>query len=371
MNILCIDQYVEVGGAQRTLLDLIPAFARNGWNVHVALPGTGPLTEAVHALGLTTDAFRLGRYSKVRKTPLDILKYATAWPATARGLLRIVRHHAIDLIYVNGPRVLPAAALVARCCSLPLVFHCHNRLHQPGAVQLAGRSLSLARAQVVACCRYAAEPIRPYLESGRLRILYNGIALPETTLARPAERPRRLGVIGRIEEEKGQLEFVKAAHLLFAQFPGLTFSLVGAPLFTGHGYLQQVRQAARNLPLAFEGWKDHLADVFASLDLLVVPSSALDATPRVIIEALAMGVPVVAFAAGGIPEIIRDNQTGFLVHESTPQALAARIASVLRMSPDELMRVKKNALQAWRENYSLAAYRQDICALVQRSGTGA
>ena len=70
--------------------------------------------------------------------------------------------------------------------------------------------------------------------------------------------------------------------------------------------------------------------MFAKLDLLVVPSTPADSTPRVIIEAFSAGVPVVAFAAGGIPEIVRDGQTGFLASDFTAEALAARIRQRLR-----------------------------------------
>jgi glycosyltransferase involved in cell wall biosynthesis len=372
MNILCIDQYSELGGAQRMLLDLLPSFSERGWTIQAALPGSGPLIASLEKLGYVTYKFHSNTYTKVRKGPVEMLRYVSEWPKLSADLLRIVRNHATNLIYANGPRVLPAASWVARRCSLPLVFHCHHRLHQRTAIQLAGNSLQYARARVIACCRFAIEPLKPYISGSHLRILYNGVAAPtEAPTGTGTGKIRRIAVIGRIEEEKGQLQFVRAARSLYRQFPEIEFTLIGAPVFSDRRYLDQVQAAAARLPVTFEGWKENMADVFPSLDLVVVPSSQLDATPRVVVEALAAGIPVVAFAVGGIPEIIRDMETGFLVQQTTPEALAERIAFILGMDRAQLARIVRRARQDWQERYSLSKYRQEVGDFIQQIGMAA
>lgn len=366
MNLLCIDQYSDLGGAQRTLLDLLPSFAQRGWNIRVAASGDGPLLEAIQKLGYGAHRLHQSRYTKVRKTSSELMKYGWELPNLALALDRLVRKHKVQFLYVNGPRMLAPAACVARHRRIPLLFHCHNRLHQQSATRVAGHSLQFGRAHVVACCRYAGEPLQSYVKPERFQVLYNGIA---QTASNPLQREqpiKHVAVVGRIEEEKGQLEFVRAAHILFQRFPNVRFSIIGAPLFSSGAYLEQVKQLAANLPIAFPGWQDNLNDVFGSLDVMVVPSTFHDATPRVVIEALGAGVPVVAFSAGGIPEIIRDEETGFLVKKRTPEELAACVEQVLRMPSEQLRSLRTRAHAAWEEKYRLDNFQGAMCDAIQQ-----
>src|SRR3954470_3995247 len=148
MNILCLDQYAELGGAQRMLLDLLPSFTARGWNPYVAVPNeNGKLLERARELGYGTGSFQFGRYTKVEKTRADMFRFVRDSIRLAREFLRWVHALAIDLVYVNGPRVLPAASWAARRSSLPLLFHCHSRLHQRSAARLAAGALRFSGAQ--------------------------------------------------------------------------------------------------------------------------------------------------------------------------------------------------------------------------------
>lgn len=364
MNILCVDQFSSVGGGQSCLLDLLPAFLNRGWSVEVALPSPGPFQKKVRSLGVETHLLCTGPYTSMNKPPRETARYAMELPGLAWKLIRLCRRRKIDLLYVNGPRFLPAAACAARLLSIPSIFHCHHRITQHIAVRLTGAALRLSRAHVIACCRYAVEPLRAYINHGCLRIIYNGVGALAAPRSNAPGRGRRIGVIGRIEPEKGQLEFVAAAGLLFRQFPDCTFSIVGEPLFSGVDYLRKVKEASGDLPVEFTGWRIDIADVFANLDLLVVPSTDLDATPRVILEAFAAGVPVVAFPVGGIPELVEDGQTGFLASGITPAALSRCMEVVLKSSPEDRAALIARARHRWEEQFSLDAFQRNVCSAI-------
>jgi len=243
---------------------------------------------------------------------------------------------------------------------VPLLFHCHNRIAQSSAASLAGRMLRLTHARVLACSRFAAEPLEPHIDPDSLSILYNGVAPLAPPDKIPAYKPRRIGVVGRIDPEKGQLAFIEAAHLLVRQFPDCTFSIIGTPCFSNHRYFEQVIRVSAGLPITFTGWRDDIASVFAELDLLVVPSTPVEAAARVIIEAFAARVPLVSFPSGGIPEVVKDGVNGFLALNGTPEALAQRIATVLTMDHNCLCTVVNNAYSCWLANYTVDAYRQRV-----------
>jgi glycosyltransferase involved in cell wall biosynthesis len=374
MNILCLDQFGELGGAQRCLLDLMPAMADRGWSVHLAAPGNGQLGERAAALHATVDPIRCGPYSSGKKTLADMAHFAVETPLMAGKIRGLVRRYDADLIYVNGPRLLPAVALSVATVARKgprVLFHSHSLLNGL-AQRVAGRSLAVARAAMVASCRFVATPLLPYCGDRGIRVVYNGVGqmpLPN----RPETAEIRIGVIGRISPEKGQADFLRAArilhdlHNLHKVAPQCRFLICGAPLFSNPAamrYCVELEALAEDLPVEFAGWTEDVEGVLATLDLLVVPSAAVDATPRVILEAFAAGVPVVAFASGGIPEIVEHDVTGFLVEERSPQALAFAIRDLLR-DPHRLREMAENARAKARTEFSLKRYRAQMIETIE------
>ena len=368
MNVLCLDQFSELGGAQRCLLDLLPALADRGWSAHVAAPGNGVLMERATALSATADRLRCGRYSSGRKTTAEAARFAFEAPRLARDVSRLIRHYDADLVYVNGPRLLPAAALAARK-GPPVLFHSHSYL-EGHARQLAGYSLRLAHAAMVASCRFVAWPLMQYCGERGIRVVYNGVQAASLPHRRDSVRSTafRIGVIGRISPEKGQAEFLRAARLLHRDFPECRFLICGAPLFSnpvGVRYRAELEALAEGLPVEFTGWQENIDGVLATLDLLVVPSTLVDATPRVILEAFAAGVPVLACTSGGIPEIVDHNVTGFLVEQRSPRALATAIRQLLACEPRRLREAAGRALSKVGSEFSLERYQQQMLETIE------
>ncbi len=132
----------------------------------------------------------------------------------------------------------------------------------------------------------------------------------------------------------------------------------------------ELENTHRNLdPVDFIGWQEDLRAVYADLDLLVVPSSCLESTTRVILEAYSAGVPVVAFPSGGIPEIVKDNETGFLTVEPTAGALVSRIHALLEMENTELMKIIHRAREVWAQRYTLEIYREGVCDVLEHAAS--
>ena len=334
-----------------------------GWSVHLAAP-VGQLAGRAVAFGATVDPIRCGPYSSGTKTLADMARFAIELPRLAGEIRRLVRRYNADLIYVNGPRLLPAVALAlanAQRVGPRALFHSHSLLGG-NALRLAGRSLTMMRAATVASCRFVAAPLRPYWGDRGVRVVYNGVrqmSLP----VRDRDAPEfRIGVIGRISPEKGQADFLRAARMLHDAAPECRFVVCGAPLFSDPAamrYRTTLEVLAENLPVEFAGWTEDVEGVLATLDLLVVPSAGIDATPRVILESFAAGVPVVAFASGGIPEIVEHGVTGFLVEERSANALAFAILDLLR-EPHRLGVAAETARAKARGEFSLERYRAEM-----------
>ena len=351
MNILFLDQFSDLGGAQQCLLDLIPAVQNAGWQAHVAAPGNGRLFSHLGEMGVPTYPIRCGPYSSGRKSGADTLRFIHQAPFLIAAIRNLTRRLEPDLLYVNGPRVLPAAAW---CASrrLPLVFHCHNRLERGSAQRLAGLSIRLARGD-------------------NIHLVHNGVPpSPDPFPNSSRESFTRIGLIGRISPEKGQMEFLEAARVLAGILPDSRFIVCGDALFSDPEalhYRRSLDRLAAGLPVEFIGWHDDVYQVMGQLDLLVVPSTKEPGAPRVVLEAFACGLPVVAFPSGGIPEVITDGETGFLVDTPTPQALAKRISQLVLEHPQRLSEAAKAAHSAWRERYTLERYQRQLLEIVAHS----
>ena len=360
MNILFLDQFTDLGGAQRGLLDLIPAILQRGWSAEAAVPGEGELPARLRALGVKTHAIPCGPYRAGPKGPGGLIRFSTDVPRQLARLKLIMQAARIDLVYVNGPRLLPAAALAAG--KRPLVFHAHSVLSSPWQARVAGASLGWRRAAAIACSHFVARAFSRWVPAARMRVVYNGVCSSSVATSR-GHAPPRIGFVGRIAPEKGTLAFLSAARLLLIEHPGCQFAICGAALFGDASYEDAVRAAAAGLPVEFLGWREDAGAVIATLDILVVPSSAAEAATRVILEAGAAGIPVVAYRAGGIPEVVQSGITGLLV-DPTPAALAAGCSALLSDAEKRAAMGRAARIQ-WSEHFTLERYRDQMMAALE------
>ena len=365
MNILFLDQFSQMGGAQHGLLDTIEAARVRGWLAWAALPPGGPLVSQLASLDVTVAPVPCGPYRSGAKSLPDLFRFGGDLMRQVRLIKDLANRIGFDLIYVNGPRLLPAVALAARG-RLPVLFHAHSHVEQAMARKLACWSIRRSGAAVAACSHSVMAQFRDCVVQSKQSVIPNGVReLPFRKRDFPRDGTWRIGVIGRISPEKGQAEFVRAAAILNGEFLAARFFLCGAPMFGDARYFDDVQRLARGLPIEFLGWREDIAAVLSDLDLVVVPSK-LEGMGRVAVEAYAAGVPVIAFAVGGIPEIVTDRETGFLVPDKTAQALAGCIREVLRANPADLHRIAANARRAWETRYDTVIYQDRITQLVER-----
>lgn len=360
-SLLILDQFNQLGGAQRCLLDLLPAFLQAGYITHLAVSGDGPLAEGARRCGVLVHRIPCGAYASGRKTWMDAAHFGVDLPRQAFRVASLALKHRIDLIYVNGPRLLPAAALGAG--GRRVLFHAHSIVEQEAAARLVRKALRATHANVIAACRFVLEPLSSALEPGRSRVIYNGIAPVGCKRRRRDNRPWRAGVIGRIAAEKGQLEFIQAARLVL-QWQRCEFVVCGDALFSRPDYSARVRAEAQGVPIEFTGWRSDIRDVLSELDVLVIPSAAVDATPRVILEAFYAGVPVLAFRSGGIAEIVEDGVTGVLCAPSASD-LAAKLVQIFSDGGASLDRLSRRALEVVSTRFSLERYRLEVLDAVR------
>ena len=367
MRLLILDQFSEPGGAQQCLRDLVPEMLRRNWDLTFMAPGKGSLHADLSKLGVCCQTLPGGGYSNGAKTLADAIRYCYDLSTSAAQVYCLTRPLAPEVVYVNGPRLLPLAVLLDR----PIVYHAHSLLNKSYARFIVRKCLLTQRVSVIATSAFVAQTLRALSDSLRMKVIYPGV--PDQGFSVRKTKSRfRVGIIGRIAPEKGHLDFVRAAALLSDRRSDVEFAVFGSSMISAKGYEERVRTEADGLPIRFMGWTNDVASVLHELDVLAVPSNANEAAGRVVTEALSAGTPVVAYPSGGILELIRHEQTGLLTRTPGPESLAETVQYLL-MNPELRERIVHAGRSEWYIRFQLQAFQRDVCNSLEAAaacGTG-
>jgi glycosyltransferase involved in cell wall biosynthesis len=364
-RVLFVSHSSELNGAERMLLDTLRGLDRAAFEPLLVMPRPGPLAEAATMAGVETRVLPM-KWTLTEAPKLWRQLFSWAWDRrSARATGRIIRDRGIGLVVTNSAAVW-TGALAARRAGVPHVWVVHEILDgdRPLLRYLWGRRALVRRmerlsARIIANSEASA---RAFGGSGKVVVIGNGIPLgglplPDTSGLRAelglGPYGPVVGVVGKIYPGKGQLEAVLAAGILKRERPGLRLLVIGD--VKDARYLERVRGAVVRLGLEenvrFLGPRDDLNDILALLDVLLVASS-VDSLGRVALEAMAAGTPVVAAAAGGLPEIVRDGETGILADAPEPGALAAGVSRLLA-DPGLAARVREGGRRFVAAHYAL------------------
>ena len=358
MRVLVVDQFSDLGGAQNCLLQLLPAMTERGWTVSAALPGNGPLTRSLPSTEICCRP-----YGRGTKSLGDALHFLFDIRNQQRTISDLIDKGRVDLVVVNGPRVLPGVALAAQR-RVPVLFHAHNYLDRSWAARIAGMSIRRGVHSVVACSEFVAAPFRTYLRDGQVHVITNA-SKDMGFRERGFEQPWRIGLIGRIARQKGQVDLIRAAR----QLPPTRIVLCGGPAAEAPDYYEESLNLARGLDVEFTGYREDIDAVLAELDFLVIPSEH-EGLPLVMLEAFSAGVIVIAYPTGGVTEVITDGQNGFLTPECSAEGIVSVVRHLLSASPAELHRVARKARHVWEARHTTRTFQQRMLALMQQTAFG-
>jgi len=298
-----------VGGMRRHVESLAAGLPERGFEAAVAAPGA-------MELGPRTARFCLELGDRPR--PASDL-------GTLRALRRAVQEWRPDLVHAHGVK----AALLALGSALPgrppVVVTFHN-LWQGGPLTLPLRLATQRAAGAVAVSQavrahLAAHGIRPR----ELAVIPNGLdpALFPQALLPPPDRPFTAAFLGRLTEEKGVRVLLEAARLA-PDTPELRFVVAGDGPLRAAVEREAQRDGSR---LEYRGHQEDVLTIYHAADAVLMPSLA-EGHPLTALEAMACGLPLVASRAGGLPEIVRERETGLLVPANEARALTDAVIAL-------------------------------------------
>ncbi len=357
MRIVFVCGSARMGGTERNVLRLATALRTRGAAVEVVLLSeNGPLAEAyrVERIPLVTVPWSF----RVRAFPADLARLRTALDNRQPDVVESFGYPTVWWGTLAALRLEKAARVIAIQAQDTWKGWTEILLDRSQAP-----AVHLAIADGEGARRFAVT--QQHLTPERTRTVYDGVEPGELAPTRPRQATRTslgvsgdgpaIGVVARLDDvHKGQSVLLRGAPWILAEAPGATFVLVG----DGHDRtaLETLAERMRVVErVRFPGTRTDLGDVLAALDLLVIPSLRFESVPKILVEAMAAGRPIVASRVGDIPELIEDGRTGRLVSPGDPSALAHAIlecladratAAALGVAARETIAVKGLTLEA-------------------------
>lgn len=348
-----------LGGGEFSFLDLV-ARVQDRWNMVTVVPSDGDLRSRLKEKALRTSVIPLPPLR-----PWFVHKMLKALAAH----LRISRKFRPDLIYANGSRAAFYGGITGRVLKIPVIWHCRI------ATSEAFFDFLLAKlANRIIANSHAVERRFSSIFRSKVKVVYNGIDLE---WIRSVEVPKPEWVlphwkvllsVGRISHSKRHDLVLGAFESIASSDPKAQLVLAGSPDTLDPAWWNHLqRLTGRSVfsdRIHWIGPVDDMRPWYRTASVLVMPAEN-ESFGRVVVEAMACGVPVVAVRSGGVPEIVRDGLDGFLVSAGDLSGIAGAVLKILR--DDELRnRLSESALER-AECFPVATYVQRVLRVFEET----
>ena len=319
-TILYVNHTSRISGAEQSLLALLANLDRGRFCPHVALPDDGPLARRVLDMGIKCHFVAMPR---LRRTinPFRLLRFILAVRRSARELVALAEREGAVLVHSNST--------IAHVCvifsgwmwkrGIPTVWHVRDMM-DPGMI---GDRLAFGAGRIIAVSQAVRQKLQPTCGmSERWCVVHNGVdverfanadgtAFRDEIGAKPGDPV--IGMIAQMVPWKRHPDFIAAAKVVHRMLPSAKFVILGDDLFNDHpDYKRHLHRLGDDPSIIFAGYREDIESAIAGMDVVVLPSED-EPFGRVVIEAGAASVPVVACDDAGPGEIVLDGKTGLLV----------------------------------------------------------
>lgn len=370
-GIAFVIDHLRVGGAQRHLLEVVRSLDRDRYRAEMwtAASDPGDLGAVFERAGVPVRSFGIDR---TMLSPRTLSRCARVARELRARDVRIVHGYLFEGNFL--------AALVGKLGRFPVTLVSKRSLDRYGRLdrRLAAWASNRLADRVLVNATAVRDLVaqHEWCSPTRMTLIPNGVALPSVP-ERPAEQRTELdprgagplvGMVGRLSWKKGYEVALDAAKILQAEVPGIRFDIVGDGELRG-----DLEARARDMGLAstvrFLGQRRDVPELMRGFDCFAL-SSVIEGMPNALLEAMALGRPVVTTAAGGSREVVLDGESGLVVPPRDAAALAGAIRRVVQQ-PELAARLAAAGQKRVREHFSLDAMIESLDQLYRSELTRA
>ena len=345
-TILYLHAGAEMYGADKILLELVTGLDKTKFRPVVILPTNGILRKKLEEAKIQVHVIPYPILRRKYFNPKGIIDYASNYRKQSDAIMKYLKDNNIkvDIIHVNTLAVLEGIRLKKKL-KAPLYWHIHEIITHPQAVN-----------KFLCWCvnRYADKaivvsgPVKQHLISNGVKtekivVIHNGI---DSNVFSPdvnsdylydewkiPKNAIKVGMIGRVNNWKGQNDFLDALAPLLNEFDDLYLFVVGSAFEGQEWRIKELKQKIASLPhsdriIFSEFRKDNYA-VEHFFDILILPSTSPDPLPTVVLESMGCGRAVIGYAHGGVTEMVKDGYNGRLVEPLNKKSLQVAVKESL------------------------------------------
>lgn len=325
-NILYMIETSGPGGAEQMLISMIEALNKEKYKPYVCLLKDGWLNQQLIDRNITT---------------IILPQHGTLDIKWILKCIKYIKDTKINLMHAHEFAMNTYAAIISRLIGTPCVTtvhgknYCWEKWHRRLLYRFVSRST-----QMIA----VSSDIKNFLiktvgvPTRNIHTILNGINIEK--YSHDNDKPLKLsdngnlidtypviGCVGNLYPVKGHIYFIRAAALILKDYPNAAFVIAGRGQL-----LDELKNEAHNLGIEehihFLGFREDIPSLLQSFDIFVLPSLS-EGLPLSILEAMAAKTPVISTNVGGIPEVIKEEETGLLVDPKDPEALSQKLHILL------------------------------------------
>ncbi|MCE5230682.1 glycosyltransferase [bacterium] len=326
LNVVRVISFMNVGGVQRMLLKTLPYIDRSRFNMRVcATTRNGEIGRELQRQGIPVDVVRV----RGRMNPIDLFRLAR-WLKASKA----------DIVHTHQYASNITGVLAARLAGVPVIV---SHIHATHEWRVRSRAFvdrfnDRFRAGYLAVSEAVRDAFLDATGLGckdKIRVLYNVVDSAPVSPGDPAIREKWgippdapvVGTVARMVPVKAIDVLIRSAKLVVARRPEVRFVIVGKGKLLDE-LIGHAAELGIGENVVFTGEQLNIADYYGMFDMFAL-SSRSEGLGNVLLEAMRYGNPIVATRVGGVPELVRDGETGILVEPESPKALADGIEKLL------------------------------------------
>ena len=370
-TILYLHAGAEMYGADKILLELVTGLDKTRFRPIVILPTDGILRKELEKAEIKVHVIPYPILRRKYFNPRGIINYISNYRNKSNAIVNYLNQNNIkvDILHVNTLAVLEGIRLKKKL-RVPLVWHIHEIITHP---QIVNRFLCWCVNKYADKAVVVSGPVKKHLVNNgvnpnKVKVIHNGIDsnvfspnVDSTYLYKEWNVPQnavKVGMIGRVNNWKGQNDFLDALAPLLNDFDNLYLFIVGSAFSGQEWRVNELKRKINLLPqhdriIFSEFRKDNYA-VEHFFDILVLPSTSPDPLPTVVLESMGCGTAVVGYAHGGIVEMIRDGKDGLLAKINDVEDLRDKVKYLILSKKYKSM--GKNARNRQAKEFSIGNF---------------
>jgi len=355
--IIFFTQTNKISGGERSMLEILSNL-KDEMRISVILPEGGELEELIRENGINVIRIKDYRFFKIKRENIHNIIFSIGEFFESIIKIRdLIKKKKVDILWTNSQKAHIIGVFVKLLTGVRLVWHFRDILEGKNCFII--NIFSLFPDRIIAISNAVR---RQFLLKRKIYVIYNGMRINEKIVKKIKGRFFKIGYVGQIARWKGQMNFLK----IMKEIEGAKGFIIGDVLFDERDYYEELMEFVNKEGLKdkvfFLGFKKDILNYIYSMDILVHLPLKPEPFGRVIMEAMALGIPVISHRIGAIEEIM--GNSGIIVEYNDLEEVKKWINEIM-FDKRKREEIGKRERMIFTERYASEKYIKNIKKVIR------